>query len=322
MSDSKYTYVSLSNGLKTVHVPHDSDVEYCGVAIRAGARNDGTPATFGLAHFVEHTIFKGTAKRRSWHIINRMEAVGGELNAYTSEETTVIYSVFPKGNLTRATELLADLVFNSIFPTIQIDREREVILDEIDSYLDSPSESIFDDFNELIFSGSPLGHNILGTTSSVENISSDDCKAFLRRYYRPDNMVFFYQGPMPPESVERNVSRYFSTASAGQPTDNTIYPPSDVEPFDITRHGTTHQAHTVMGTRTGSMFCNERPALLLFNNIIGGPGMNSLLNVALRERHGYVYTVDSAMTLFSDCGLFTIYFGCDPQNTAKCRRLV
>lgn len=320
-TDNSYTYITLTNGLRMVHVPRQASVEYCGVAVRAGSRDDGTADTFGLAHFVEHTIFKGTARRRSWHIINRMETIGGELNAYTSEETTVVYSLFPTGNLDRATELIADLVGGATFPDIQIDRERDVILDEIDSYLDSPSESIFDDFNELIFAGSPLGHNILGTIKSVGNIDSGHCRSFLQRLYTPANMVFFYLGPATPDKVERTVSSHFLSLDRPEPVrDHT--PPLPVDYFDITRHSTTHQAHTVMGTRVGSLFDPNRHALLLLNNIIGGPGMNSLLNVAMRERRGYVYTVDSALSLFSDCGLFTIYFGCDPSNTVRCRRLV
>ncbi len=189
-SNDIFTYHTLANGLRIVHRASAADVEHCGVAIKAGSRNESS-ADYGLAHFVEHTIFKGTDRRRSWHIVNRMESVGGEINAYTSEEVTMLYSCFPKGNLTRAVELMADLIGYSRFPENEIDREREVVLDEIDSYLDSPSDAIFDDFNDLIFAGSSLGHNILGTAETIETFTPESCRDFLSTHYTPGNMVFF-----------------------------------------------------------------------------------------------------------------------------------
>lgn len=243
-SNDIFTYHTLANGLRIVHRASAADVEYCGVAIKAGSRNESS-ADYGLAHFVEHTIFKGTDRRRSWHIINRMESVGGELNAFTSEEATTIYSSFPAGNLARAAELIADLVSRSRFPEAEIDREREVVLDEVDSYLDSPAEAIFDDFNELLFAGSGLGHNILGNEKTIKTFTSATCRDFLDRYYTPGNMVFFYMGPATPKRVVATAERYMGHFSHPDTHVDRVVPP-EVEPFDIYRDLHTHQAHTVI----------------------------------------------------------------------------
>ncbi|WP_290377414.1 M16 family metallopeptidase [Muribaculum intestinale] len=314
------TYHTLSNRLRVVHRYCDSRVECCGLCVMAGSRNE-QPEQFGLAHFVEHTIFKGTDRRRSWHIINRMESVGGELNAFTSEEATTIYSSFPAGNLARAVELIADLVSRSRFPEAEIDREREVVLDEVDSYLDSPAEAIFDDFNELLFAGSGLGHNILGNEKTIKTFTSATCRDFLDRYYTPGNTVFFYMGPATPKRVVATAERYMGHFSHPDTHVDRVVPP-EVEPFDIYRDLHTHQAHTVIGARIPGMFADKNRAYSLLTNIIGGPCMNSLLNVALRERRGYVYSVDAYTSLFTDCGEMTIYFGCDREHVKPCRRII
>ena len=320
IQSNKYTYNVLPNGMRTIHCLTRGSVEYCGLCVRVGSR-DEAPDTYGLAHFVEHTIFKGTDKRHSWHIINRMEAVGGELNAYTSEEATMLYSVFPRGNLARATELMADLVTGSVFPQKQIDREREVVLDEIASYLDSPSDAIFDTFNDLLFAGSPLGHNILGNAETIPTFTPEICRNFLERFYTPQNMVFFYQGPSTASHVEEVAARYLGTFRRPTPEAVNTEPPL-LAPFDEYRDLGTHQCHTLMGARIPGMFADKNRTFALLNNIIGGPCMNSLLNVELRERHGYVYSVDSCTSLFSDCGELTVYFGCDPEHVAPCRQIV
>ena len=314
-----FTYHVLANGLRIIHRRSESPVEYCGLAVKAGSR-DESPEQYGLAHFVEHTVFKGTDHRRSWHIINRMESIGGDLNAYTSEEVTVLHSSFPSGHLDRAVELMADLVAYSRFPSVQIEREREVILDEVDSYLDSPSEAIFDDFNDLLFEGSALGHNILGNEQTISSFTPDICRDFLSKYYTPGNMVFFYMGPTAPDKVFRCVERHMSVLHHTTPERPQATPPA-VRPFDISRVHDTHQAHTVIGARIPGMYADKNRAFALLNNIIGGPCMNSLLNVALRERKGYVYSVDSYTSLFTDCGELTIYFGCDPEHVKPCRRI-
>lgn len=321
MADNNiYTYHTLANGLRIVHRHSKSSVEYCGVAVNVGSR-DEKPEHYGLAHFVEHTIFKGTTHRRSWHIINRMEAVGGELNAYTTKEETMLYSVFPAGNLNRAIDLIADLVTSSQFPIAELDKEREVVADEINSYLDSPSEAIFDDFEDLIFNGSSLGHNILGTTDSIATFSSDVCREYLARYYTAPNMVFFYMGSERPSKVIKIVEKYFIALSHQLAPINRITP-TNVNTFDIKRELGNHQCHTIIGAPISGMYSEQRYPIALLTNIIGGPGMNSLLNISLRERRGLVYTVEASSAMFTDCGAFAVYFGCDHDDLNRCRRLV
>lgn len=319
----EYYYATLSGGMRVVmHLRPDSVAEHCGVAVRAGSR-DEAPEHYGLAHFVEHTIFKGTLRRRSWHILNRMERIGGELNAYTTKEETVVYTTYPAGYADRAIDLLADLVQYSQFPTAEIDRERQVVADEIDSYLDIPAEGIFDDFDEIMFAGTPLAHPILGSRESISRLTSDVCRRYLDEYYRPDNMVLFYSGPEKPERVIRLAEKCF-TKHGHEGAEMTTSAPLPI-PYDLkdeVREIGSHQAHTLLGARIHDMYSPDRYAMALLTNILGGPGMNSLLNVALRERRGLVYTVDASTSLLSDAGLFTIYYGCDREDVDRCRRIV
>lgn len=311
----------LSNGLRIVHLPSRSAVGYFGVAVRAGSRDDG--ALPGIAHFVEHTIFKGTQRRRSYHIINRMERVGGELNAYTSKEDTFVYSIFPCSHYARAVELIGDLIANSLFPDGELDKEREVVLDEIASYRDMPSEAVYDDYEDMMFAGSGLGHNILGDADALCRAHSAECRQFLGRGYRPDNMVVFSVGDIPMGRLCRQVEAAFgaSLASRSGGSEPHSRPPLQA-PFAQRVNIDAHQAHSIYGVRLFDMYDERRFALSLLNNILGGPGMNSLLNVELRERRGYVYTVESASTLYTDCGLWTTYFGCDEQHLERCHRLI
>ncbi len=317
--------ITLSNGLRAVHlrVP-GSAVGYAGIVVRAGSRDESDPAEFGLAHFVEHTLFKGTTKRSSWHIINRMEAVGGELNAYTMKENTVVYTAFPRRHLGRALELIADLISGSCFPRPEIEREREVIADEINSYLDSPADAVLDDFEDRLFEGTGLGHNILGTLDSVASITSADCRRWLDSYYTADNMVAYYAGPAGPETFARQLEQYFggSSLSRAKAPVSDFVQSVNTGRFDIRREVDTHQAHVVMGARMTLPDYDSRLTLALLTNILGGPGMNSKLNVALRERRGLVYTVESAMTSWTDTTMFTTYFGTDPEDLEKCIGLV
>ena len=311
--------ISLDNGARMIVWERKDVVEHFGVIINAGSRDEDS-RHHGLAHFVEHTIFKGTPSRRSWHILNRMEGVGGELNAYTTKEETVIYTVAPAGNVDRAMDLVCDIVSNSSFPERELAKEREVVADEIDSYLDTPSEGIFDDFEDLIFAGSSLGHNILGDSESLSTFTTDTCRGYLDRYYTPRHMVFFYSGPGAERAV-RLARRYILPMNRPD-LNRERATPAILPVFDEKRELSTHQAHTVMGCRVPGMLDDNRWGLALTTNILGGPGMNSRLNVALRERRGLVYTIDAGTTMLSDTGLFTIYFGCDHDDVARCRRLV
>ena len=315
-----YIAHTLSNGLRMVHLPVDSPVSYCGFAVNAGTR-DESEDEFGLAHFVEHMIFKGTEKRKSWHILNRMENVGGELNAYTTKEETFIYSIFMEKDFGRAFELLTDLVFHSQFPMHEIEREVDVILDEMNSYEDSPSELIFDEFENFLYKGHALGHNILGDEESLLRFDSESGRSFMRRFYAPENMVFFSMGRKDFKKIVRLAESSLAEISFPvAPQDRKA--PGFVEACTRQVHKETHQAHVLLGGRAFSMFDKKRVPLFLLNNILGGPGMNNRLNVALREKNGLVYNVESNVTTYTDTGLISIYFGTDPKNREKAMRLV
>lgn len=316
----KYSLSVLNNGLRVVCRRREGLVSYIGVVVNAGSRDEDS-AHEGLAHFVEHTIFKGTEKRKSWQISSRMETIGGELNAYTSKEETMVYTNAPSGYEDRALELISDLVTSSNFPASEIDKEREVIVEEIYSYLDSPSERVYDEFEELAYKGSGLSHNILGNPESVRKIKSEDCRSFLDRFYVPANMVVYCVTPLPEKDMLRKVEKYFGSIPSIPVVHNRITPPSMPE-FDERRDNNTHQANTIMGARAFGRTDPRRFALFLLNNHLAGPCMNSKLNRELREKRGYVYAVDSNVSLLSDTGLLLIYFGCDPSNVAKCRRLI
>ena len=311
---------TLSNGLRIIHAQNQSAVAYCGYAIDAGTRDEAENEQ-GMAHFVEHLIFKGTQKRHSWHILNRMEHVGGDLNAYTNKEETVVYSAFLVEHFPRAVELLTDIVFHSTYPQAEIDKEVEVIIDEIQSYEDTPSELIFDDFEELVFPNHPLGRNILGKPELLRQFKSEDALRFTNRFYRPDNMVFFVQGNVDFKRVVRLLEKAVSDIPATITERNRIKPELYI-PQNKTIHRDTHQAHVMIGCRSYDTHDKKRTALYLLNNILGGPGMNSRLNVALRERSGLVYNVEANLTSYTDTGLFSIYFGTDQEDVKRCLRLV
>lgn len=316
---TNYEVITLANGLRCVF-RRSSGVAYCGIVTGAGSR-DECAGQEGLAHFVEHTLFKGTTRRRSWHIAAHMESIGGELNAYTTKEETMVYTVAPHGYLPRAVELLADVVCDSVFPSPEIDREREVVIDEINSYLDSPADAVYDEFEDLLYAGSSLGHNILGTPDTVRALSGADCRNFIHSFYTPRNMVVYCVADATLRQVRDLMDRHFGHLDFPDASPARTLPPVN-EPFDITHDHNRHQAHTLMGCRMFSRNDPRRFALFLLNNYIGGPCMNSRLNREMREKRGYVYSVDSSVGLLSDCGAFLVYFGCDREHIASCKRIV
>ena len=318
--EKNMNYHTLSNGLRIIHAPNQSAVAYCGFAIDAGTRDEAENEQ-GMAHFVEHLIFKGTQKRHAWHILNRMEHVGGDLNAYTNKEETVVYSAFLAEHFPRAVELLADIVFHSTFPQTEIDKEVEVIIDEIQSYEDSPCELIFDDFEELIFPHHPLGRNILGKPDLLHQFKSEDALRFTNRYYQPNNMIFFVQGNIEFKRVVKLVEKATADLSSNASTFERKRPEVYI-PQTLTLHRDTHQAHVMIGSRGYDAHNEKRTALYLLNNILGGPGMNSRLNVSLRERSGLVYNVEANLTSYTDTGVFCIYFGTEHKDVDRCIRLV
>ena len=318
--DGKSTIATLPNGLRMVHVPRQSHVGWCGLAIGAGSR-DECPGQYGLAHFVEHTIFKGTTHRRAWHILNRMERVGGELNAYTTKEETMLYTIFPDEHLTRAVDLLADLVQHSVFPDDELTRELDVVLEEVAGFRDTPADAAYDDFEDMMLAGSQLGHNILGEEKDLRLLTSGHCLNWLKHLYVPSNMVFFSLGNTAASKVFRLAERHFGILShAKQGIKRQA--PTTLEPQRKVVDLGLHQSHTIVGARVQGMYHDERFAMSLLNNILGGPGMNSLLNVSLREKRGLVYTVESSLVTFTDCGMIQIYLGCEHEKLKKALRLI
>ena len=358
----KYNTYTLDNGLRIIHLPSDSKVVYCGYQINAGTRNE-EPGEEGLAHFCEHVTFKGTERRKAWHILNCLESVGGDLNAYTNKEGTVYYSAILKEHIARAVDLLSDIVFHSVYPQAEIDKEVEVICDEIESYNDSPAELIYDEFENILFKGSPLGHNILGTAEQVRAFKTEDALRFTRKLYRPDNAIFFAYGDIDFKKLVKLIQKALGECPKGRelacsadcksaetPTEERITegtptgetPTEEMEAGDanhkvqsskfnvqskvagqtIVMQKNTHQAHVMIGTRAYDVNDSRRMPLYLLNNMLGGPGMNAKLNLALREHNGLVYTVESTMAAYGDTGIWSIYFGCDEHDVKRCLRLV
>ena len=333
----KYNTYTLSNGLRVIFLPSTSPVVYCGYEIAAGTRHEA-PGEEGLAHFVEHVTFKGTARRRSMQILNTLERVGGDLNAFTQKEDTVFYAAVLKEHLPKAVNLLTDIVFHSTYPQSEIDKEVEVICDEIESYNDSPAELIYDDFENILFEGHPLGHNILGSADRVRKFTTEDALRFARNFYTPENAIFFAYGNVDFNKLikllekEQNtlqtlpqplpVGRGVNTLEEDGNNSNDSLPHREGKGGSFVFNKGTHQAHVMLGTRAYNIHHPLRIPLYLLNNLLGGPGMNARLNISLRERNGLVYTVESTMVSYGDTGLWGVYFGCDPHDVKRCLRLV
>jgi len=312
-----YSFFVLPNQLRIIYSPSISPVSYCGFVINAGTRDERRDQ-FGLAHFVEHMLFKGTQKRKSRHIINCMENVGGELNAYTTKEETFLYSICLIEYTERAMELLSDLIFHSLFPPSEIEKEKEVVVDEINLYNDNPLELIFDEFENLVFQGSEIGHNILGEIDSLNTFTSQSCCEFINTFYCPENMIFFFYGGIPFVKILRLANKYFF-----KERENSIQIKSRTMPQTISAktkkmEKKLYQSHVMIGSRGYDRHNKKQIGLYLLNNLLGGSGMNSRLNVTLREKRGFVYTVGSSLTSYSDTGIFNIYFGCTHQLVDEC----
>ena len=306
---------TFPNGLRIIHYPTNKQVAHCGLFINAGSR-DELEHEKGIAHFVEHLIFKGTKKRKAFHILSRMDDVGGEINAYTGKEETCIHTSFLKNDYERSLELMADITFHSVFPGPEIKKEKEVIIDEINSYKDSPSELIFDDFEEMVFQNKGLGSNILGDPKLLKQFTPSDFKAFTHRNYLPNRMIISSVGNISFDKLVRLIDRYFgqipSPAAEKRRSHSFSYTP---EKKQVEKN--TNQAHCILGNLAYGMHHEKRIAMALLDNIIGGPGLNNRLNMALREKLGYVYHIESNYTAFSDTGLFSVYFGTDAKRLDK-----
>lgn len=320
MIDAEYLTYTFSNGIRLIHQETDSPVGHLGVILNAGSR-DERPDEHGIAHFIEHCIFKGTKNRKAYHILSRMEDVGGELNAFTTKEETALYATFLSDYYHRAAELLSDILFNSVFPEKELKLEKDVVVEEINSYHDSPSELIFDDFDELVFDGHPIARNILGTSDSVRSFGREHIFRFIEKNYHTDQMVISSVGNISFRKLIVLLDRHFGTAPQRLRSHNR-------EKFNAYQPGNrsvkkdTFQTHCMVGNIAYDSAHPKRIAMILLNNLLGGQGMNSRLNLALRERKGLAYNVESSYSAFSDTGLFNVYFGTDTDNFEKALQIV
>lgn len=320
MIDSEYLTHTFPNGIRLIHQGTDSPVGHLGIVVNAGSR-DELPGEHGIAHFIEHCTFKGTKNRKAYHILSRMEDVGGELNAFTTKEETALYATFLSDYYARAAELLSDILFNSIFPEKELKLEKEVVVEEINSYNDSPSELIFDDFDELIFDGHPIARNILGTYESVRGFNRDNIFGFIERNYHTDQMVLSSVGNIPFKNLVTLLDRYFGSAPR-RDRDFSRAPVSGYVPGVHEVEKDTFQTHCILGNVAYDSAHPKRIVMILLNNLLGGQGMNSRLNLALRERKGLAYNVESSYTAYSDTGLFNVYFGTDNDNYERALQIV
>ncbi len=307
-----HNIIRLKNGLRLIHKETDSTISHFGVLVNAGTRDESLNQ-MGLAHFVEHTIFKGTEKRNAFHIISRMEAVGGDLNASTSKEETYFHTSFLSADYPRAIELLSDIFFHSTFPEKELEKEKTVVLEEINYYKDSPSELIFDDFEDLVFAGHPLGKNILGTKQSVRKIKRQEILNFIAQNYTLNNVVLSSVGNISIQKLARLCERYFGEVSIPE-ISRTRCPFTQYSPRELTVKKSTKQTNVMLGAPAYSIREDKRVPFMLLNNLLGGQGMNTRLNMSVREKLGLVYSIEANYTSFSDTGLFAIYFGCDSHN--------
>ena len=340
--------LTLDNGLRVVYAPSPTNTVYLGLALDAGTR-DETNDESGMAHFAEHLSFKGTDRRTSRQIITYMESVGGDLNAFTGKEETVYYCTCQKEHFHRAMDILFDVVFHSKYPQEEMDKEVEVVIDEIESYNDSPSELIYDDFEAMLFQGYPLGRNILGDVDRLRTYKTEDVLNYTHRLYVPSNAVLFVYGNVSEKEIMKQIKNALSTDEGSErPSPLPLHKGGEYNvllmghksvvttPSPCGRvgegsggsggrsiiHKDTHQAHIMMGARAFGGNHPKHLALFLANNILGGPGLSSRLNLALREKRGLVYTVESTLTTYTDTGVWAIYFGCDHHDAEKCKRII
>ena len=302
-----------------------SAVAYCALSIRCGTR-DEEGFHSGIAHFVEHTIFKGTGRRSAAVINNYLDKLGGELNAFTTKEEIVLHATVLKEDLSKAASLLFELATDPVFPDHEINTEKGVVIDEIQSYKDTPSEDIYDKFEELLFKGHPLSGNILGTKASVRKITRDELMRFVKEKFVPGRMAFSIVADLDEKVMEKTVlklaGKFFPSDVPDMPSEPRNIAPS-AEPFDMTLNKRNHQANCVIGGLAPSLYQDrERLATVLLCNILGGPANNSILNSILREKNGWVYGVECGYTQYADTGIVAISLGCDKHNLEKCIKAI
>ena len=315
-----YQVHQLQNGIRVLHKPSPSNISHACIIINAGSRDEGQ-AKDGLAHFIEHLLFKQTEKRNTNQILNRLELVGADLNAYTTKEYTCVHASFLKPHLERSLDLFEDILFHSVFPEEEMNKEKEVILDEISSYQDQPDEAINDDFEDLLFEGHPLGRNILGTPESVKSFNKKDIQLFMKSNYRTDEIIIGIFGDYDFKTVIGISEKLYGKIPANLP-DRVREKVGPYTPKKNIFSKPINQAHCVIGNQSYSFHHKHRTAFLLLNNLLGGTGMSSRLNLEIREKYGIAYTIESNYTPMSDSGIFSIYFGTDSEKTEKAIKLL
>ena len=313
-------YYELENGIRLVHIPTQSPVAHLGVFINTGTRDEPEGQT-GMAHFIEHMIFKGTEHRKAFHILNRLESVGGELNAFTTKEYTCVYTSFLNTWYARAAELLSDIIFHSVFPEKEMKKEKDIIIEEINSYKDTPSDLIYDEFEGALFAGHAMGRSILGKPENVKAFSRKQIMEFFGSNYCTDRMVICSVGGVSFKRFIHTIEKYFRESCRNDSEIKRI-PPIEYKPFRISKNRRTYQSHSIIGNRAYARSDKKRFSFGLLNNILGGPGLNSRLNMMVREKHGYAYSVDSFYYPYSDTGVWGIYLGTDNGTSEKATALV
>lgn len=315
----EYTLHTFSNGLRLAFKQtENTQIAHCGYFINAGSR-DEQEYQVGLAHLLEHMLFKGTHKRNTNQVLNRLEVVGGDLNAFTTKDKTVVHASLVKEHFERAIELLTDVTFRSSFPQKALEKEKKVVCEEIDMYLDSPDERIFDEFQELFYPEHPLGNNILGSKKTVNSFAQQDLINFVEQRYFSNEIILVVVAPLAFEKVVRVCEKHLTGIEIKEGSVRRSEP-ALVQPFDIVRSNGFAQAHVLLGCDAYSLEHPDRPALMLLSNILGGPGLNSILNLKLREKHAYTYGVDCGYQALTDSGLLNIYYSTDKRNVNRSRK--
>ncbi|WP_164111439.1 MULTISPECIES: M16 family metallopeptidase [Sphingobacterium] len=316
----EYNLIQLDNGIRVLLHFQKSVITHSCIVVNTGSRHE-KEGKFGMAHFIEHLVFKRTEKRSTNQILNRLEQVGGDLNAYTTKEYTCLHASFLNPYLERALDLFEDVLFHSTFPETEIEKERGVILDEIASYLDSPEESIMDDFEDLLFQGSGLGHNILGVEDDLKSITKSDIIQFMEESYNTSEIVIAISGDYTLAQVKRQAERIFGKIKANiLPTPVQVVPA--VANINEVIEKPINQAHYMLGGQAFGVYDERKTALLLLNNMLGGYGMSSILNLGIREKYGIAYTIESNFTMYKDTGSVSIYLGTDEEKLDRAVSLV
>ncbi|MEI6124028.1 MAG: pitrilysin family protein [Bacteroidota bacterium] len=320
-TNHEYNFAELSNGIRLIHKNSNSPIVHIGFFIDAGSR-DETEQELGMAHFIEHVVFKGTQKRKSYQIFNCIENVGGELNAFTTKEDTCIHASITKEYFEKAAELISDVAFNSIFPEEELSKEKDIIVDEIFYYKDIPEELIFDEFEEMVFAGHSLGRNILGNPAIIKKFTKKDIYSFIQRNYTPNNMVISVVGDIEFSKITQVIKKHFEVAFSKSEKTSIRKAFASYKPSIKNIPKKIFQSHCIMGNVAYSHFNKHKVGLTLLNNLLGGPASNAILNMSVREKHGLTYNIESNYAPYFDTGIFSIYVSADNGSLDKAVRLI